>query len=395
MSNVSFLTRQDIDVEVRILINQGGGSEILNFVFSEFFAHRVPKYETLAIRFKDKIPTLKRLLQYNLLSDKIATNPAGIFLTFIGFLCSDGFDIHKGALERIFHKISRGYEETEGEGQITSEELSKYVYGEIIGPKMQSDVGLLVRLLITAPVNILDIPKDVDGVLSINANINILEYKSYIGFISGCVEAFNKQLRAVIFPGLAPIVADSEKASEARRNEELDDKLPILKGSFIKNNLQNMINANVKKHLPIAFIMIDVDYFKKFNDTYGHLVGDDVLQITASKIQKAVGEKGKVIRYGGEEISVILPNYTVIEGTCLAERIRSEIANDSFKVKKDDKEEVVQITVSLGVTASTENIEYKKLIDEADRALLYSKAKGRNQVTVFNKQKEIGELNTS
>lgn len=77
--------------------------------------------------------------------------------------------------------------------------------------------------------------------------------------------------------------------------------------------------------LPLSFIMIDLDHFKNFNDTYGHSVGDEVLKATAQVVATVVRGKGEAYRYGGEEISVILPNHALVEAAAVAERIRNEI----------------------------------------------------------------------
>lgn len=71
--------------------------------------------------------------------------------------------------------------------------------------------------------------------------------------------------------------------------------------------------------------MIDLDHFMNFNDTYGHSVGDEVLKATAQVVATVVGGKGEAYRYGGEEISVILPNHALVEAAAVAERIRNEI----------------------------------------------------------------------
>jgi diguanylate cyclase (GGDEF)-like protein len=173
-----------------------------------------------------------------------------------------------------------------------------------------------------------------------------------------------------------------EQVSNKGSDSELDDKLNILKSSYLDNNLQHIINETITQGVPISFIMIDIDRFKIFNDKYGHLVGDDVLRVASMQISKIVGDRGKVIRFGGEEISVILPNYDIQEAIIMAERIRTTIEKYPFKVK--DKE-IARITVSAGISSSAESIEYKKLIDEADIALRVSKVKGRNQVNIFDK----------
>ena len=174
-----------------------------------------------------------------------------------------------------------------------------------------------------------------------------------------------------------------EQKTSKDSDSDLDDKLPLLRSSYLNNNLQNIINETTKQGMPISFIMLDIDHFKVFNDKYGHLVGDDVLLATSTQISRIVGNKGKVVRFGGEEISIILPNYDIQEAKSLAERIRTTIEKYPFTIEGG---EIVGMRVSAGISGSINYIEYKKLIEEADKALRWSKVKGRNQVNVFDKQ---------
>ncbi len=178
-----------------------------------------------------------------------------------------------------------------------------------------------------------------------------------------------------------------KRNSDTGSNQKMDGKLPILDSSYLDAKLQNTIDEIINRSLPVSFVMIDIDYFKKFNDTYGHLIGDDVLKIVAILINGVVGDKGKVIRFGGEEIIVVLPNYNSQEAMSLGERIRNAVGNYNFKVNKDN---IAKITVSIGISTTFAPIQYKDLINEADTALRMSKTKGRNQVNIYNK--EHGDL---
>jgi len=174
-----------------------------------------------------------------------------------------------------------------------------------------------------------------------------------------------------------------EKKAGKSLDDELDDKLPILRSRYLDDNLQSIIDDTTAADMPISFIMIDIDNFKSFNDKFGHLIGDDVLKAVSTLILKEVGNKGKVVRFGGEEISVILANYDIDEAKTLAERIRKCI--ESYNFNAGGKENL-KITISAGVSASFDCLEYKKLMEEADKAMMISKVKGRNQVNIFDKK---------
>jgi len=133
---------------------------------------------------------------------------------------------------------------------------------------------------------------------------------------------------------------------------------------------------------PLSFVMINLDHFKSFNDTYGHTVGDEVLKATAQAVAKVVRGKGEAYRYGGEEISVILPNHALAEANAVGERIRNEI-----EAVRIDSIPDVRVTASIGVAAIPETSANKKaLVADADRALYEAKDKGRNRVCCAMKE---------
>lgn len=164
-------------------------------------------------------------------------------------------------------------------------------------------------------------------------------------------------------------------------DSELDADLKILRKEYLNKNLQKIIDNATNQNIPVSFIMVDIDHFKKFNDEYGHLIGDDVLKATCSLMLETVGNKGKVVRFGGEEICAILPSCEVNEAKDLAEEIRVRIESYSFNVQGKVN---LKITISAGVSGVIEKIKDKELIERADKALRLSKFKGRNQINIYN-----------
>lgn len=140
------------------------------------------------------------------------------------------------------------------------------------------------------------------------------------------------------------------------------------------------------KH-PLSAIMIDLDHFKVINDTYGHSIGDRVLQAVASLCISSVRATDITARYGGEEFIILLPETDLDQAYQTAERLRLVIASASFSYN----EITLQVTISLGIDTfqatgdSTESIDtaLEKLIDNADQALLYSKHTGRNRTSAW------------
>ncbi|MGJ8680843.1 GGDEF domain-containing protein [Paraglaciecola sp.] len=142
-------------------------------------------------------------------------------------------------------------------------------------------------------------------------------------------------------------------------------------------------------------VMSDIDHFKKFNDTYGHDVGDEVLKLVASKLNKVLGG-GKTFRYGGEEFVIIFPRKTAKEAVPFVEIVRQVIADYDVAIRtkprpakapktksKPKKEKIVKVTTSFGIAQRTkEAAEFEQVMKQADLALYAAKKAGRNCVKV-------------
>ena len=147
-----------------------------------------------------------------------------------------------------------------------------------------------------------------------------------------------------------------------------------------QQNLEDEIARAHRYGTTLSLIMFDIDHFKKFNDTYGHLQGDVIIKEIANILRVSVRTIDFTARYGGEEFAVILPEVNVKGAVVVAERIRKTIEQHPFK----GEEGTLFVTVSIGVA------EFKparirsasQLIAEADKALYQSKEMGRNQITV-------------
>ncbi|QRV23277.1 sensor domain-containing diguanylate cyclase [Marinomonas foliarum] len=135
-------------------------------------------------------------------------------------------------------------------------------------------------------------------------------------------------------------------------------------------------NLAKQSQRPFAVIMADVDYFKKVNDVYGHTVGDTVLKKMAVLFSRLVGSKGMVARFGGEEFTVLLPNFRVEEAGIIAETLRSAL-------EKEDMDDSLFVTASFGVaTYKNDDSHYEQVLNRADAALYDAKEQGRNRVIV-------------
>src|SRR5262249_21173922 len=148
--------------------------------------------------------------------------------------------------------------------------------------------------------------------------------------------------------------------------------------------LTERITAEMERALrydsSLALLMIDLDHFKRVNDTYGHLVGDDVLRDVASLLTQTIRTTDMVARYGGEEFLVLLPETEDVGAESFAERIRVAVEAHPFGARSDQP--ALKLTASIGVAtfpaARIESVE--DLFARADAALYRAKADGRNRV---------------
>lgn len=127
----------------------------------------------------------------------------------------------------------------------------------------------------------------------------------------------------------------------------------------------------------LGMVMVDVDHFKRINDTYGHGAGDDVLREIAARIGSVLRQYDAAGRYGGEEFLVILPETALDEAWHIAERIRRRVADEPVVVDN----QVIQVSASLGIaTVLAGETDYRPALERADKGLYLAKAAGRNQV---------------
>jgi len=150
---------------------------------------------------------------------------------------------------------------------------------------------------------------------------------------------------------------------------------------FFTEMAEDELSACIENERQFAIIIMDVDFFKKVNDTYGHPVGDEVLRILVSRIRNTLKQDTLLARYGGEEFVVSLPDVSVEDVLGTAERIRAGIESDTFKI--DDIE--IDVTISLGVASLSAEVQtLAGIISNADKALYKAKQTGRNKVVYFD-----------
>jgi len=160
-----------------------------------------------------------------------------------------------------------------------------------------------------------------------------------------------------------------------------------LTGLYNRRCFNNMIERKASEasrmKVPLSMIMLDIDHFKRVNDTYGHKAGDDVIRFISKTIKSSVRKVDFAARYGGEEFVVLLNNTTIDSAEKIAEKIRNLVRDSS--VNADGV--LLSVTASFGVSSYPEpSMSAGDLVKDADKALYYSKEHGRDQVTVFSKE---------
>jgi diguanylate cyclase (GGDEF)-like protein len=150
---------------------------------------------------------------------------------------------------------------------------------------------------------------------------------------------------------------------------------------YFENFLGHEIARSLRSHKELALLMLDLDHFKRINDTYGHVFGDKVLASVADTVRSVIRPKDFFIRYGGEEFAVMIVNSDLGQVMEVAERIRAAV--ESTPIFNDEKNMPVSMTISVGASCiKIAPIGPKELIEQADRALYDAKA-NRNAVSLF------------
>ena len=168
-------------------------------------------------------------------------------------------------------------------------------------------------------------------------------------------------------------------ARETLRIQAMHDSLTqLLNHGAILDSLLGEINRGHREQQPLSLILADLDGFKKVNDSYGHVVGDQVLVEVARRMRNCLRSYDAIGRYGGEEFLVVMPNSEDSQAFQLAERIRLAVSSEPFRLPQVD----LTITVSQGVVTwmKPESVPIEQLIQAADRALYSVKNSGRNGV---------------
>jgi diguanylate cyclase len=167
---------------------------------------------------------------------------------------------------------------------------------------------------------------------------------------------------------------------EAVRHESLTDPLTSLANrKYFDQALERAIEETVARNEPLSLLLMDIDYFKTFNDTFGHLTGDQVLRLVATSVKQNVKGQDIAARYGGEEFAVILPGTSLRSALTVAEHIRRAVMTKEL-MKRSTGEHLGRVTISVGVSTFHPGETAQAMIERADACLYAAKRHGRNKV---------------
>jgi diguanylate cyclase (GGDEF)-like protein len=215
------------------------------------------------------------------------------------------------------------------------------------------------------------------------------------GEIIGCIslnsdqpnafDAQDLQFLSVIGYQMAASLKHFQRFSSIKNIAIYDTLTNLYNRRYFEERLEVEAQKSFFSDTSLSLVMVDIDHFKRVNDTFGHTEGDRVLCEIASLLKTSVRKKDTVARYGGEEFILILPEAGLEESSMIAERIRRLVEDTPFEIGQAQ----INLTVSLGISnfPSHQARSKEELVKMADLALYDAKRRGRNRVNIFNEPK--------
>ncbi len=188
------------------------------------------------------------------------------------------------------------------------------------------------------------------------------------------LEEENRKLKRFLEENRTRLELIEEKFNEQRREAQHDSLTGLLNRRSFDEDMQKLDHAKI----PYALLILDIDNFKGINDTYGHLIGDEVLKEIGEVLRTYVRKNTKTYRYGGEEFVVVLPGGDELAAKTVGERLRKVI--ESRGLQLPNAPNLLTFTASFGATVKRENEYYKEVLQRADEALYEAKNGGKNRV---------------
>lgn len=201
------------------------------------------------------------------------------------------------------------------------------------------------------------------------------------------MQDMNRKLEAELENTKDDISVLQRDLDEVRKESMLDPLTKIPNRKAFDEQLQEEMNAAAASGKALSLLVFDIDHFKAFNDTYGHLTGDQVLRLVAQVLKANIRGRDMPARFGGEEFVAILPETDLAGGMSVGETIRAAVQSKEL-LKRSTNEKLGRITLSVGVAVYRSDDTAASLIERADRCLYAAKGNGRNQVVAEHQLSE-------
>ncbi len=333
------------------------GSVILNWYGPAGTFENIPMYKLLkAVEGKDKF-------DYNF-NNKIV---------YFGATAASLFDIKTVPVDKVYPGV-----------EVQATYVNNIIDGSIIR-KVPFGINIILTILLSL-ITIICVMKISSMPVAFGTSMTI--YAIYVTFTYFAMEFKNlwfeiiSPLNFALFTFiLAVIIKYLIKSRDFDQQYKLattDGLTELYNHRYFQEQLQNQISHSQRYEVPLSLIIIDIDFFKKFNDTFGHQSGDAVLKQVAAILKRNVRMTDIVCRYGGEEMSIILPNTKYDEAVAIAQKLRSLVEEKKCKLSGNRESNV---TISLGVsTYGNDGQTPSELIETADKRLYNAKNNGRNRV---------------
>ena len=207
----------------------------------------------------------------------------------------------------------------------------------------------------------------------------IREIVSQLIYSTKQAEEQNRTLSEQLAASQAQVQQLRESLDTIRYESLTDDLTTLANRKHFDRSLEQAMQETVESDEPLSLLMTDIDHFKKFNDTYGHQTGDQVLRLVAVAVKQNVKGRDVPCRYGGEEFAIVLPNTNLRQAVAVAESIRKAVMAKEL-IKRSTGENLGRITISIGCSTLSKGDTMQDLIERADQSLYAAKRGGRNLV---------------
>jgi diguanylate cyclase (GGDEF)-like protein len=254
-----------------------------------------------------------------------------------------------------------------GEESIDADQITLQVEKRKLRPKqMMMDPGATLKSHLTLP---LAVEGEIIGCISLNCDQ------------PNAFDAQDLQFLSVIGYQMAATLKHFQRFSSIKNIALYDTLTGLYNRRYFEERFGVETQKSFHSGTPLSLVMVDIDHFKKVNDTFGHTGGDQVLCKTSSLLKNSIRKKDTVARYGGEEFILILPEAGLEESFIIAERIRRLVENTFFEIGQAQ----VNLTISMGISnfPSHRAKSKEELVRMADQALYDAKRGGRNKVCIF------------